>query len=368
MDTTHRLISTYMKKLLLILLFSLSAQAAVSPYQRNTFTTNILSPTAILNVNGITLTNATTIGSTNAVFGVHDATPDATVEIINDGVGDSFIVADSLDADSTAFGIGNNGNVFIGHTSSGGWKLRVAAASVTDAGFLLTGYTSFGGSIDVGGAANWGANNMNVVGKLGFGSIAATARLHLPAGTAAATTAPLKLTSGTVMTAPEAGAVEFDGSKYYMSVGSVRYTVSLRNGAPLVTYSAGTAATLTDTAAALDFGTTDPAVVISNPGTYRLSAWVNVKSAGATIAAETYTLKIRRTNNTAADVTESSVTVSPRSMTTTTETLGVIQLPNVFYTTVNSDDSLTIFGNVSVTLAAGTITAVQANIIAERMF
>ncbi len=44
------------------------------------------------------------------------------------------------------------------------------------------------------------------------GVIAPTARLHLPAGTATASTAPLKLTTGTVLTTPEAGAVEYDNT------------------------------------------------------------------------------------------------------------------------------------------------------------
>ena len=43
-----------------------------------------------------------------------------------------------------------------------------------------------------------------------------TARLHLP-GTTAATTAPLKFTSGTNMTTPEAGAVEWNGSNLFIT-------------------------------------------------------------------------------------------------------------------------------------------------------
>lgn len=54
-----------------------------------------------------------------------------------------------------------------------------------------------------------------------------TARLHLPAGTAAASTAPLKLTAGTNLTTPENGAFEFDGTNLYFTVGGVRKTVTL---------------------------------------------------------------------------------------------------------------------------------------------
>ena len=41
------------------------------------------------------------------------------------------------------------------------------------------------------------------------------ARLHLPAGSATAGTAPLKLTSGTVLGTSEPGAIEYDGTHFY---------------------------------------------------------------------------------------------------------------------------------------------------------
>jgi len=44
-----------------------------------------------------------------------------------------------------------------------------------------------------------------------------TAKVHIAAGTATANTAPLKLTSGTNLTTPEAGAVEFDGSTIFFT-------------------------------------------------------------------------------------------------------------------------------------------------------
>jgi hypothetical protein len=50
-------------------------------------------------------------------------------------------------------------------------------------------------------------------GQVGFGGITSpTAVVHLAAGTAAASTAPLKFTSGVNLTTPEAGAVEYDGT------------------------------------------------------------------------------------------------------------------------------------------------------------
>jgi len=49
-------------------------------------------------------------------------------------------------------------------------------------------------------------------GNVGIGQTAPTAYLHLKAGTATASTAPLKFTSGTKLTTPEAGAMEYDGT------------------------------------------------------------------------------------------------------------------------------------------------------------
>jgi hypothetical protein len=65
---------------------------------------------------------------------------------------------------------------------------------------------------------------IQTTGRIGINGVASpTASLHLPAGTASANTAPLKLTAGTNLTAPETGAIEFDGSHFYGTVGSTRY-------------------------------------------------------------------------------------------------------------------------------------------------
>jgi len=54
-------------------------------------------------------------------------------------------------------------------------------------------------------------------GYVGIGTTLPTAVLHLKAGTATASTAPLKFTSGTNLTAPEAGAMEWDGTNLYIT-------------------------------------------------------------------------------------------------------------------------------------------------------
>ncbi len=51
------------------------------------------------------------------VFAVNDLTPDASLEVVNDGSGDSFLVADSADGDTTPFVIQSDGDVGIGTTN-----------------------------------------------------------------------------------------------------------------------------------------------------------------------------------------------------------------------------------------------------------
>jgi hypothetical protein len=60
------------------------------------------------------------------------------------------------------------------------------------------------------------------------GSTTPTARVHLAAGSATASTAPLKFTSGTNLSSIENGAVEFDGTNYYASANSIRYSAYLQ--------------------------------------------------------------------------------------------------------------------------------------------
>ena len=122
-------------------------------------------------------------------------------------------------------------------------------------------------------------------------------------------------------------------------------------------YGAGTAYQLTNTAAAIVLGTTSPSIVIPEAGVWLVQAQVHLARNGATVTTQTATLKVRRTNNTAGDVGAAPVIDLPAS-TTLTDTLGVVALPPVEYTTANNDDALTIFGSVNTALGAGTLDAV----------
>lgn len=133
---------------------------------------------------------------------------------------------------------------------------------------------------------------------------------------------------------------------------------------------AGTVATLvaTGTSTLLDFGTTDPTLVIAAKGTYLLSAQVVLDLVGTTVTTQTAAFKLRRTNNTAADVTGATIAIDLPAMTTLTHTLGVFNFPQVLYTTANADDSIDLMGAVSASLGAGSITATAASITAVRLY
>ena len=76
---------------------------------------------------------------------------------------------------------------------------------------------------------------INPDGNVGIGTTAPTASLHLKAG-AAAGGAPLKFTAGSVMTTPEPGAMEFDGTNlFYTDSSNTRRTLGTSSGLTALT-------------------------------------------------------------------------------------------------------------------------------------
>lgn len=65
--------------------------------------------------------------------------------------------------------------------------------------------------------ASVGPTGTGMFDKIGIGIADPTAYLHLKAGTATASTAPLKLTTGTLLATEEAGAIEFLTDTFYMT-------------------------------------------------------------------------------------------------------------------------------------------------------
>lgn len=131
---------------------------------------------------------------------------------------------------------------------------------------------------------------------------------------------------------------------------------------------AGTAYSLTNTAAAVTFGTTSPSITIDKAGTYLLIANLNLLYNGATfVAVRTITTKIRRTNNTAADVITN--VLSSSIITALTFTAGTPQLFAI-YTTTNTNDALSLFADVNTVPSAGSLDAQAAgsNLVAIKLY
>jgi len=98
------------------------------------------------------------------------------------------------------------GTVFYGTGSSASSKVAGGMIYTADA-IPLTMWTNGLRRLTVTGAD----------GNVGIGVASGTAYLHIKAGTATANTAPLKVNSGTLMSSAEAGAVEYDGTDWYLT-------------------------------------------------------------------------------------------------------------------------------------------------------
>ena len=152
------------------------------------------------------------------------------------------------------------------------------------------------------------------------------------------------------------------------SAAAARSTLAVTSANQLSVYAAGTAAVALGTVAALiDFSTTDPSLTITAAGTYLMRARALMNYNGATFAASrNTTLKLRRTNNTAADLTNATVTGKTDIVTTLTYTF-LDQGWDVIYTTTNADDIIQMFGNLDVVPSAGSLDVAEASIVAVRL-
>jgi len=107
-------------------------------------------------------------------------------------------------------------------------------------------------------------------GNVGIGTTAPTAFLQIKSGTTAAGSSLLKFTAGSVLSTPEDGSMEFDGTNYYLTSGGTRRVIGM-----------GTIA-----------GTLDSITTINNSGggitlTPAVSSSVNINSFVASISSST---------------------------------------------------------------------------------
>lgn len=128
----------------------------------------------------------------------------------------------------------------------------------------------------------------------------------------------------------------------------------------------GTTYNLTTTSAKVDFGTTDPSITLTSPGTYMIVTNVKLDYAGlTTLGASTSTLKVRRTNNTATDLATTGFTTPV--LTLLTATAGDCDIRTFIYTTSNSNDVLEVWGNRGANVTVGNVVVSEASIIAIKI-
>jgi len=135
-------------------------------------------------------------------------------------------------------------------------------------------------------------------------------------------------------------------------------------------YAAGSAYTLNSSTALIHFGTTDPSITISAAGTWKLTSGLYAFFNNATFNSnQTMVFKLRRVNNTPADVANAVTPgISTGIIANYTGNAGCIDLPPVYYSTVNNDDMIQLWGNLSVDAFSGGVQIIGAWINAEQIY
>ncbi len=129
----------------------------------------------------------------------------------------------------------------------------------------------------------------------------------------------------------------------------------------------GTVYTMSNSIAAVTGGTSSPFVQIpvNQGGWYFVFANVTMTANGATLTTQTATFYVYRTNNTPAQIFGTGVTQTFAPITTTTQGWGITALPPALVY-CNGLDILWIYGGLSASTGAGSITVTGANITAVR--
>lgn len=149
-------------------------------------------------------------------------------------------------------------------------------------------------------------------GKLGLGLKTPSALIHIKAGTATAGTAPLKLTPGTVLATPEDGAMEYDGTDWYVTQDATRYKlVKALTGQLTTDFGAPALAAANAVTASLSVPGAQPGDIVTvnanagtvNPPSIMITAYIttantivlqayNAGNSTVTLASDTYKIRV----------------------------------------------------------------------------
>jgi hypothetical protein len=192
--------------------------------------------------------NANYTGSSNAAIGKQSLVSNTT------GSGNTGVGFESLFSKDANYNVGigyralknattGDNNVGIGSNAGMDTNPNVAGSDNTYIG-ANTGNSVAGTltkAVAIGSGALVGASNAVAIGgtggnavKVGVNNPTPAARMHLPAGTASAGTAPLKIDAGTNMTATEIGAIESTGTDIFWTNSSGVRKSMTGNGPALV--------------------------------------------------------------------------------------------------------------------------------------
>ncbi len=179
---------------------------------------------------------------TTLMLGGVSAVTDKIAIVGSDANRISIVVQNTNNTGNASFYFQNNRGSFLAYgglltcgSSHGGNFFGVGSADKT---YLIadgTNSTGLGLGTLVSQPIIFGTNNNERArfiggGQFGLGVTVPTAILHLKAGTATASTAPLKLSSGTNLTTAEVGAIEYDGANlFFTRTGTTRESVMCAN-------------------------------------------------------------------------------------------------------------------------------------------
>lgn len=170
---------------------------------------------------GVSSLFSNTSGGYNSAFGVN-ALYSNTSGDFNSAFGVNALYSNN-GANNSALGFraglglttGSN-NVFIGYKAGDTSQVGTVENSIA---LGKEAFTTLSNQIVIG---NNSITQTLLKGNVGIGVTTSNAVLHLKAGTVTANTAPLKFTSGTNLTTPEAGAIEYDGTNLFFTPSTTR--------------------------------------------------------------------------------------------------------------------------------------------------
>ena len=189
--------------------------------------------------NGVSALQFNTTGGTNVANGT-SALRSNTTGSNNVANGTSALRSNTTGNNNVANGLNAMYNTNVSDTLTGSNNIAIGTNAADNIRFEAAGNVAIGNAVDlpIQNGSNQGVyqnalfitgasgTGTNIAGNVGIAVNTPTARLHLAQGTATASTAPLKFTSGTNLTTAEAGAMEFNGTNLFFSPSTTRHTVN----------------------------------------------------------------------------------------------------------------------------------------------